>query len=95
MNRSDFYDELAHEVGISKAKSRKYCDALFDIMAAKIAEEERVYIFGLGTFTKKRCSSKRIGDIVNGGSIEIPPYTKIDFKPADSLIEVIKEIEED
>ena len=85
MNRKEFCVAFAREMGISIEKANRMCRPVFNFLAKKICEEDRVYITGLGTFKKKIFSARRVGNINGSGSMEIPATEKITFLPAASI----------
>ena len=85
MNKTDFCERFAKEAGVKKGVANEMCAAVFDLLAVCIKENDKVYIRGLGTFKKITKKAHRIGDIRNGGSIEIPATEKVVFKMTDNF----------
>lgn len=81
LNRKEFCELYAHTYNAKKGKSKEICENVFDLLSQCIKECDRVYIKGLGTFKKKMTSPRRIGDIVNGGTMDLPAREKIVFEP--------------
>lgn len=84
MNRHEFCIRFANEMGISQRKAVKACVPVLNLLAKCIAEEDRVYIVGIGTFKKKIRKPHRIGDM-KGGYIDLPEKEIIVFEPSDSI----------
>lgn len=84
MNRSEFCVKYAKENNISQASAERICESVLDLLSRSIANEERVYIMGLGTFKKKMTKPHRIGSL-NGGVVELPPKEKIVFIPTEKI----------
>lgn len=79
MNRHDFFKEFQGRHNLSAGDAEKICRDVFGLMAECIDREERLYINGLGTFTKRKLAPRTVGDINNGGTMEIPETTKVSF----------------
>lgn len=77
MNRPEFLqafaDERAKSLRIKKYQAKDICKAVLDFLAEKIESEDRVYLYGLGTFKKVTKSAHRIGDVNNPGKTMIVP----------------------
>lgn len=79
MNRHDFFKEFQKKYDLSANDAEKICRDVFGLMAECIDREDRLYINGLGTFTKRRLAPRKVGDINNGGTMEIPASVKVSF----------------
>lgn len=83
MNGKEFYEQFARRNKIAIAKSKKLCYAMFDMMSELFGEMEvgdRLCITGFGTFKKKKVAPHTVGDIRNGGTMQVPEGTKIVFE---------------
>jgi nucleoid DNA-binding protein len=80
---------VALESKFTPATARKVMDALYKVILKQLELNKRVYLFNFGAFEiyERSSGDKRMGDLVNGGSIVryIPPKTNIMFKPSDAL----------
>ncbi len=83
MNRTEFCRKFAEINNITITQSNWFCEAVFDLLAKSILEEDRVYIKGLGTFKRKIGLPRRMGSLWEpGGIVEIPSKVRVSFTPS-------------
>lgn len=78
MNRKEFTKKFAEKYGISIATSKEVCK-VFDFLAEVIDQEDKVYLYNLGTFKHKLRKEKRVKHPVTGELINIPARDEITF----------------
>lgn len=79
MNRTDFCKKFAKKMEIDPKEAKATCLAMFELLAECINEEDRVYIKDFGTFKKKHCPAKKIGNPHTGQPMILPEHTKVTF----------------
>lgn len=85
MNRADFIELYAQRNHITKKKATEACAAVFDLMAEIIAEmglEDRFYIYGLGTFKRKKLAARTVEYFGTDYTMELPESSKVIFIPS-------------
>ena len=85
MNKYDLVKRLRKNCGLTEAEVEKLIKAKIDTFAEALAEGERVFLPGLGTFTPVP-RAERIGrNPKTGGSCTIPARTTVKFTAAKRL----------
>jgi len=96
MNRKEFIAEFAKENHLPKTQSSVIVSSVVEFLRKKIEEEDRLYIYGLGTFQRKLRASHRVVNPQNTKEfIEIPPTVAIVFTASPLNEEPEEEDEED
>lgn len=80
MNRHEFWLAYAKFAGISQAESKRVCKSVFAFLSKCIEEEDRVHVFGLGSFERKKIKARRLRNVKDGEMMVIPEREKIVFK---------------
>jgi nucleoid DNA-binding protein len=83
IGRKEFVDLYAEKYGTTKIFAANACDTVLELLNEcfdKMDDGERISFYGFGTFRKKSYGPRKIGDLVNGGSMELPGHTKIVFE---------------
>ncbi len=91
MNKFEFISEYSHEYGVTRAMAEQVCDNVFELLSKKIIEEDRVYLFGFGTFRKKKRKAMKIGNLQGGEALVLPETTKIVFDASKQLEDSLAE----
>ena len=91
MNKYEFIAEYSHEYGVTRAEAEQICDTVFELLAKKVIEEDKVYLFGFGTFRKKKRKAMKIGNLQGGEALVLPETTKIAFDPSKQLEDALAE----
>lgn len=94
ISRKQFIELYAEKMGISRRKATPLVKGMIDLLAQCIVENDTVILRGLGVFEKKTRKARRVGDLRNGGAMEIPEKEVVVFRLANNA-GVTKEEDED
>jgi len=86
MTKTQIVDQLAADLGISKAKARRAFDKLVNTLATTILSNGRVVLPGFGTFKLKERAARKGRNPQTGEELLIPERKTIVFKPWKGLI---------
>jgi nucleoid DNA-binding protein len=80
MTKDDLIKKIADQAGLTKDNAKKAFDAVFQIIAESLKNEEPVAISGFGTFkVTKRAATKgrnpRTGDLIDISAKTVPFFT--------------------
>lgn len=79
MNRRDFCWKYADTAHITVSEAERRCNAIFSLLNRCIWDNEKVYIKGLGTFTRSIKKAHRIGNVNGEGSVIVPDKEVVKF----------------
>lgn len=94
---NSFIEEVNHKLNIDEKMKLKYerttniIETAFEIIKAKIAEGENVYIRNFGTFKPKDKAERKGVNPKTGEEIVIPAHKRIGFSASKSFKELINE----
>lgn len=83
MSGKEFVEMYARKYNTTKKDSQEICDNFIELLNdcfEDMGEGESLAFYGFGSFKKKHLEPRVVGDLVNGGSMEIPESSKISFK---------------
>lgn len=78
---------VAEHAGITSKQARDAIDAVVALVVAGLVAEGRVILHGLGSFEKRRRSSRRVRNPATGVMMDVPAKTVVTFKPSSHLRE--------
>lgn len=80
MNKPEFVDYVADELGATKKDTKVYVDAVFDSIAALLDQGEKVSIQGFGEFSTINRETPVIRrNPKTGENVEVPPHRDLKF----------------
>ncbi len=85
MIKLDLVNEVVNRTGITKAKSEKAVETIFDTMKKALARGERIELRGFGVFNVKPRKTGIGRNPRTGQEIPIQPGKAIRFKPGKEL----------
>lgn len=83
IGRKEFANMYAEKFGTTKIFAENACSTVLELLDEcfdKMDDGEKIVFYGFGTFRKKSYGGRTIGDLVNGGSMQLPAYSKITFE---------------
>ncbi|MCZ6836265.1 MAG: HU family DNA-binding protein [Planctomycetota bacterium] len=89
MNKGQLIDQVAAELGDSKASASRAVEAVIHSITNGIKEDSNVTIVGFGTFTKKNRAARTGRNPSTGEPMQIRASTTVGFKPSASLKETL------
>lgn len=93
MNQDGIARKLAKEFNISVALADKYVAAIRRIIIEGIAEDGKVLLVGLGTFTKRKRKAKKVHGIPGVfDDVVKPEYFSAHFHPGKDLCDRLNEV---
>ena len=91
MNKAELINAVAEKAGLSKKDTETAVNAVIDVIAAALAEGDKVQLVGFGAFEVKS-RAERIGrNPKTKQSIKIPASKAPVFKPGKALKEAVGE----
>lgn len=91
MNKESLLNKVYVKSPFNKGKSTSIFNSIFENIKKSIRENHQFEIDSFGEFTVERRDMHTIIDVEKKAEILLPPKDKIVFKPADELINRIKE----
>ncbi len=85
MIKLDLVNEVVNRTGITKAKSEKAVETVFDSMKKALARGERIELRGLGVFNVKARKTGIGRNPRTGEVVRIQPGKAVRFKPGKDL----------
>ncbi len=85
MNKGQLIENVAAELGDSKAAASRALDAVIGSITNGIKEDDAVTIVGFGTFTKKNRAARAGRNPSTGEPMQIKASTTVGFKPSQAL----------
>lgn len=89
MNKADFIAEMAEKAGITKSEAEAAFSAVFEILTAELAKQEKVVIPHFGTFSSKVRAARKGRNPSTGEEITIPEAVVASFKSSTQLKDAI------
>lgn len=89
MTKSELISLIAEKSGLSKTDAEKIFSATFEVIAEKMAQQEKIMVPGFGGFTTKERKERKGRNPATGEEITIPKAMVVTFKPATQLKETI------
>ena len=89
MNKAEFITAFADKAGITKVEADVAFSAIFEIIAAELAKQEKVVIPGFGSFTSKVRAERKGRNPSTGKEMTIPKAVVAHFKAAAQLKDII------
>lgn len=87
MNKSQLVEAMMLESGIGKVEARKAVDALTDVVAQALREEDKVVLPGLGVLSVQHRPARTGRNPRTGAVVKIPPKRVVKFRPTLDLDE--------
>lgn len=87
MNKGQLIEQVASELGGSKAAAGRAVEAVIGSITNGIREDQAVTIVGFGTFTKKNRAARTGRNPATGEPMQIQASTTVGFKPSQALKE--------
>ena len=85
MNRSQLVSVVAEKTGLKKKEAEAAVAAVLDSIEEALVKEDKVQLFGFGTFSAEAREARQGRNPATGESIMIPASKQIKFAPASSL----------
>lgn len=82
MTRKDLADAIHGKLGFSKRESSDIVDYFFDTVKNALKKGDPVKLPRFGSFYVKKTKAKKGRNPVTGEVVDIPPRSKIAFKPS-------------
>lgn len=90
MKKSEMIRTMAERTGLSVTDAEKALDAFMDITKETLTKEERVFLFGFGTFEVHNCKGRVGYNPVKREPLEINEYKKVSFLPGKPLTDAVR-----
>ncbi len=85
MNRSQLVSAVAEKTGLKKKEADAAVAAVLASIEESLVKEDKVQLFGFGTFSVESREARQGRNPATGESIMIPASKQIKFAPASSL----------
>ena len=85
MNKYDLVKRLRKECGVTEAEAGRLIKAVIDAFTEALAEGERLFLPGFGTFTPVVRASRKGRNPKTGEELSLPAYNAIKFTAAKRL----------
>ncbi len=85
MNRTQLVNAVAEKTGLKKKDAEVALAAVLDSIETALVKEDKVQIFGFGTFTVEKRAARQGRNPATGETIEIAASKQIKFAPASVL----------
>ena len=89
MNRTQLVSAVAEKTGLKKKDAEAAVAAVFASIEESLVKEEKVQLFGFGTFNVERKEARQGRNPATGESITIPASKQVKFAPASTLKEKV------
>jgi len=89
MNKGQLIDQVASELGESKAAASRAVEAVIASITSGIKEDENVTIVGFGTFTRKNRAARTGRNPATGEPMQIRASTTVGFRPSQALKDTV------
>ena len=89
MNKSELADAVAQQADISKASATRVVDAVFEQIAARLAQGEAVSIAGFGVFSVKARAARTGRNPQTGEPMQIAASNAPGFKAGKALKDIV------
>lgn len=90
MTKRDQLNAIAMVTGLTTSQAAAAYSAVCGMITAGLLQDERVTISGLGTFSVRRRSARRVTNPATGVPMDLPPTSVVSFKPSAELREIVK-----
>jgi len=90
MNTREFIKELAKKLDISQKDAEKLLDHTAQAMRETVMEEKKLTVLHLGAFQVKKTASRSSYIPALNKKALVPPKSSIQFHPADTLKDKLK-----
>lgn len=91
MKNKEYIAKVAEEAGISVEEAQRNLSSLIEVISGILQESNSVVITGFGTFEVKKKNERISVNPVTKKRLLIPPKLVVNFKPATSVKEKLKE----
>ncbi len=85
MNKAELVADIADEAGVSKTDADAVVSAMFDIVAKKVRQNQKVQIPGWITFEQANTKARTGRNPQTGATIQIPAGTKVKITAGSKL----------
>ncbi len=85
MNRSQLVSAVSEQTGLKKKEAEAAVAAVLGSIEGALVNEDKVQLFGFGTFSVDTRAERQGRNPATGESITIPASKQIKFAPATSL----------
>jgi len=85
MNRSQLVSAVAEKTGLKKKDAEASVAAVLASVEESLVKEDKVQLFGFGTFSVERREARQGRNPATGETITIPASKQIKFAPASVL----------
>ena len=91
MNKTELSFSIANRVGLTQANVENVLEAFTEIVTDRLADGEKVQLFGFGTFDIKEKAPRIVANLQNQTKIQLGARRIVTFKPGKMLKELTKE----
>jgi DNA-binding protein HU-beta len=92
VNTKEFIKTLAERLDVSQKEAARLLDHTTQLIRTTVAEDKKLTIMHLGSFQVKKSGSRSAFIPALNKKALVPPKSSIQFHPADSLKDKLKEI---
>jgi len=85
--RKNLIEDLAREMGISKAQATQTVSVIFETLAKKVKKYGKAQVLPFGTFSVAKRAARKGVNPKTGAPIKIKASKSVRFKPSKSLKE--------
>ena len=89
MNKKEFVSKVMEKTGLNKSSTEKFINAFLDIVAATLAEGDKIQLVGFGTFETHDRAARTARNPKTGEAINIPATTVPAFKAGKAFKEAV------
>ena len=90
MTKRDFINSISEKSGLKKETAEKAVEGMMQTMFEAFRSGDTITLRGLGTFDVKTMTGRKVRDIKNGVSIDLPDARKVRFVPCAELKDAMK-----
>ncbi len=94
MNNKELVSRLSARIDCSSQETSELLSALSDVIAAKLIDNDTIYLPSFGSFEAKKRIERVSVNPANGKRYLIPPKLVPVFKPGTTLKNKLKELDE-
>lgn len=94
MNKSDLAAIVSQETGVTQYKTEQVIDSALNNIAKALKEDDRVFLYGFGTFETRLRAARKGRNIKTGNAVDIDPERRAVFLAGEALKRMIREADE-
>ena len=90
MTKADIVTNIVEETGLERVEALKAVEAFMGTIKDSLAQGQKVYLRGFGSFVVKERAEKTGRNISKNTAIIIPAHNIPSFKPAKTFVDEVK-----